>query len=177
MTIQSLPITDLHLDPANARRHSQRNLDAIMSSLARFGQQKPIVIDAKPRRSRRQRNASRRQGPRLDARRYRPHRPDRRRGHRLRDRRQPHRRSWPSGTRTSSARHWADPELGDLGFNDDEIRQWIDGLDVSPIDDPPVPTDFGESFQVIVDCQSESKQKELFERLTAEGWPCRLLTL
>src|SRR5438309_12020077 len=46
MTIESLPIASLHLDPANARRHSDRNLDAIMSSLVRFGQQKPIVIDA-----------------------------------------------------------------------------------------------------------------------------------
>jgi ParB-like chromosome segregation protein Spo0J len=46
MQIQSVPTSDLHIDPANARRHSDRNLDAIMSSLMRFGQQKPIVIDA-----------------------------------------------------------------------------------------------------------------------------------
>src|SRR5947209_16436552 len=46
MTTESLPIQDLHPDPANARRHSKRNLEAITSSLARFGQQKPIVIDA-----------------------------------------------------------------------------------------------------------------------------------
>src|SRR5947209_20180479 len=45
MTIESLPIASLHADPANTRRHSVRNLDAIMSSLVRFGQQKPIVVD------------------------------------------------------------------------------------------------------------------------------------
>jgi ParB-like chromosome segregation protein Spo0J len=45
MKLESLPIDQVHADPANARRHPQRNLDAIMSSLARFGQQKPIVID------------------------------------------------------------------------------------------------------------------------------------
>jgi len=47
MTVESLPITTLHLDPANARLHSPRNLEAIKSSLHRFGQQKPIVIDAR----------------------------------------------------------------------------------------------------------------------------------
>ena len=39
------PISELKLDPANVRRHSPRNLEAIKGSLARFGQQKPIVVD------------------------------------------------------------------------------------------------------------------------------------
>ena len=33
-------------DPANARKHSSRNLSAIKASLLRFGQQKPIVVDS-----------------------------------------------------------------------------------------------------------------------------------
>jgi hypothetical protein len=41
-----VPVDSLHLDPANVRRHPERNLDAIKASLARFGQQKPIVVDA-----------------------------------------------------------------------------------------------------------------------------------
>lgn len=40
----SVPIKTLIFDPANARKHSPKNLDAIKGSLARFGQQKPIVI-------------------------------------------------------------------------------------------------------------------------------------
>lgn len=43
--IESLPIADLHEDPANVRRHPERNLAGIKASLARFGQQKPIVVD------------------------------------------------------------------------------------------------------------------------------------
>jgi hypothetical protein len=46
MQIESVSIDSLSLDPANARLHSPRNLEAIKSSLARFGQQKPIVVDA-----------------------------------------------------------------------------------------------------------------------------------
>lgn len=39
-------LADLKLDPRNARAHDARNLQAIAESLRRFGQQKPIVIDA-----------------------------------------------------------------------------------------------------------------------------------
>jgi hypothetical protein len=39
-------VAELAADPANARKHSDRNLDAIKASLTRFGQQKPIVIDS-----------------------------------------------------------------------------------------------------------------------------------
>ena len=45
MEIQQVEIETLELDPANVRQHSDRNLDAIRSSLKRFGQQKPIVIN------------------------------------------------------------------------------------------------------------------------------------
>jgi|TARA_R100000479_G_scaffold131380_2_gene69245 ParB-like chromosome segregation protein Spo0J len=45
MQSETVPISSLTYDPANVRKHSRRNLDAIKASLARFGQQKPIVID------------------------------------------------------------------------------------------------------------------------------------
>ena len=40
-----LKISELANDPANARKHDQRNIKAIADSLQRFGQQKPIVVD------------------------------------------------------------------------------------------------------------------------------------
>jgi ParB-like chromosome segregation protein Spo0J len=46
MKSQTAKIADLLLDPANVRTHSERNLQAIKASLVRFGQQKPIVVDA-----------------------------------------------------------------------------------------------------------------------------------
>jgi DNA modification methylase len=44
MKIESVLVTQLLNDPANARKHSKKNLDAIKGSLAKFGQQKPIVV-------------------------------------------------------------------------------------------------------------------------------------
>jgi DNA modification methylase len=46
MQVEVLPLDALHVDVSNVRRHPARNLDAIKASLARFGLQKPIVIDA-----------------------------------------------------------------------------------------------------------------------------------
>ncbi len=40
----ALPIDTLSPDPANARKHSQRNLDAIKASLQRWGQRAPVVV-------------------------------------------------------------------------------------------------------------------------------------
>ena len=45
MKIDSVSIESLSADPANARKHSKKNLDAIKGSLQKFGQQKPIVVD------------------------------------------------------------------------------------------------------------------------------------
>jgi ParB-like chromosome segregation protein Spo0J len=44
MEIETRKVTDLKLDPSNARKHSEKNLDAIRNSLKLFGQRKPIVI-------------------------------------------------------------------------------------------------------------------------------------
>jgi DNA modification methylase len=47
MQLTTTKIAELSLDPSNVRKHSRRNLDAIKASLRKFGQQKPIVVDAK----------------------------------------------------------------------------------------------------------------------------------
>jgi DNA modification methylase len=44
MEVKRRLISDLTLDPQNARTHSQKNLDAIKKSLTQFGQRKPIVV-------------------------------------------------------------------------------------------------------------------------------------
>lgn len=46
MKVQSVKIEDISQDPANVRRHNERNLSAIVASLRKFGQQKPIVVNA-----------------------------------------------------------------------------------------------------------------------------------
>jgi DNA modification methylase len=46
MKLETLRIADLVSDPNNARKHDDKNLEAIKGSLTQFGQRKPIVIGA-----------------------------------------------------------------------------------------------------------------------------------
>lgn len=46
MKIERLALADLKPDPHNARRHPERNLQAIVASLDKFGQVRPILVDA-----------------------------------------------------------------------------------------------------------------------------------
>jgi ParB-like chromosome segregation protein Spo0J len=46
MKAEIVLIESLSFDPANVRKHPERNLATIKASLLRFGQQKPIVVDA-----------------------------------------------------------------------------------------------------------------------------------
>lgn len=44
LKIQSVSIDSLLPDPSNARKHSEKNLAAIKSSLEKFGQRRPLVV-------------------------------------------------------------------------------------------------------------------------------------
>jgi hypothetical protein len=46
LKIVSIEVAKLSSDPANARKHNQKNIDSIVGSLRRFGQQKSIVVDS-----------------------------------------------------------------------------------------------------------------------------------
>jgi DNA modification methylase len=46
MRTVKMKCSSLKLDPVNARTHDKRNVEAIKASLDKFGQQKPIVVDA-----------------------------------------------------------------------------------------------------------------------------------
>lgn len=41
----AVPIDSIQPDPNNARRRTPKNLDAIKSSLAEFGQRKPVIVN------------------------------------------------------------------------------------------------------------------------------------
>lgn len=46
LTVTTRKVSELANDPANARKHDDKNIEAIKASLQRFGQQKPIVVDS-----------------------------------------------------------------------------------------------------------------------------------
>jgi ParB-like chromosome segregation protein Spo0J len=72
-------------------------------------------------------------------------------------------------------------DLGLLGWSDDELAGMLDpeGID----DDAPPPgaddpgKDYEQKYAVAVECSSESEQETVYEKLHAEGYTCRLLTV
>jgi ParB family chromosome partitioning protein len=44
LSVETVDIDSLTLDPNNARRHPTKNLEAIASSLEKFGQRRPLVV-------------------------------------------------------------------------------------------------------------------------------------
>jgi hypothetical protein len=168
MQIETLPIADVHPDPANARRHSQRNLDAIKASLARFGQQKPVVIDAN--NVVRAGNGTLAAAEALGWTELRIVRTEllgiEATAFAIADNRTAELAEWDPDILAAAL---ADPAIGDLGFDEDPPEP--------PAEESPVPIDLAETWQVVAECANESQQQELFDRLTKEGFACRLLTL
>lgn len=67
-----------------------------------------------------------------------------------------------------------DFDLELLGFNEIEMGKMFDdvlsGADVKD-------EDYSEVFSVIIDCENESEQEKIFNRLDSEGYKCRVQSL
>jgi hypothetical protein len=73
--------------------------------------------------------------------------------------------------------------VADVETDNQAVRSMIDRLaeenpvdgdaEPKPLDDVIVPA----CFQVVVECHDEAQQREVFERLTTEGFKCRVLSL
>lgn len=55
----------------------------------------------------------------------------------------------------------------------DSVLQTADAILDTDRKEPPIP----ELFQIVIECKSESDQRDLFERLRGDGLKCRLLNL
>jgi ParB-like chromosome segregation protein Spo0J len=177
MNIIKLAISDLLPDPANARRHPQRNLDALMASLKRFGQQKPLVIDSN--------NIVRAGNGTLAAAKA---------------------LGWKeidcirsdlpitelsayavADNRTAELAEWDPDALGAAleGLSTDDLKSLAldDPAELAKLLDQPAEApeaddlSIADQFEVVVTCRDEEHQKEVFDRLTADGESCRLLTI
>jgi len=61
------------------------------------------------------------------------------------------------------------------GFTEDQIADLTRWLDRAPA--PPGAVDLPECFQVVVECESEARQRRVYERMSTEGHNCRVLTV
>jgi len=73
--------------------------------------------------------------------------------------------------------------LAGVETESEAVQRVLDEMLAAPAETPeglgetPPEVPIPEVFQVVVECRDEADQKDLFERLTAEGLKCKLLTL
>ena len=67
----------------------------------------------------------------------------------------------------------SDIDMGDFGFEDNLDK--IGDEEENETEEKGV--NLSETFQIIVECENEIEQQEIFEKLSGEGYKCRLSTL
>lgn len=178
MKTEKRKVLDLSIDPANARKHNDRNIEAIVASLRRFGQQKPIVVDCN--------NVVRAGNGTLEAAR---------------------RLQWESvdcvvtslsgsdaiayaiaDNRTAELAEWDEDTLAAqlngllseseeiaiaAGFTTQEIESM---LLLSEDEDEQPQIELSSKWEVVVACKDEKDQEYVFKMLGSEGYKCRVLT-
>ena len=170
MKIETIPIDSISPDPSNARRHPQRNLDQIKSSLRRFGQQKPIVVDAT--NTVRAGNGTLAAAKALGWETIQIVRSDLEKteltAFAIADNRSAELAEWDAEILSVTL---SDPEIGDVGFLDEEIRKLTGQLlESSPSLEMPA-----EKWLIVVTCKDEADQAELLERFATDGLKCKAL--
>jgi hypothetical protein len=170
MNIEQLPISSVSKDPANARKHPERNLEQIKASLRRFGQQKPIVVDAT--NVVRAGNgtlaaaialgwttiaAVRSELVKTELTAY-----------AITDNRSAELATWDTEILSAT---FADPDIGDVGFNPAEIDKMI-GRPMEDYTGEELPA---EKWLIVVTCKDEADQAELLERFATDGIKCKAL--
>lgn len=140
----AVPIADLRPDPSNARRHDERNVEAIVASLSRFGQRLPLVVQKQGmivRAGNGRMQAAKSLGwthlacvvvdeGSVDATAY-----------AIADNRTAELATWDDETLASLLQSLPDDAKLAAGFKDDELKDLLDGLTPPEVveDEPPAP--------------------------------------
>lgn len=169
-------VADLLGDPRNARLHPPRNIDVIRASMRLYGQQKNIVIlqdgicvagsgwlKAAELEGQEWVDVKIFDGTRAEA-----------IGYGLVDNRSSELAEWDEQIMPELLAEIPDDIRDDIGFSDEEIAAMFPAdHDAEPGDDDARPQLGDMEYRIIVECDSESQQQAVMQRLEAEGLSCR----
>jgi len=182
LRVLAVPIDQITSDPSNARTHSPGNIETIKASLSGFGQQKPLVIDAQGHclAGNGTLMAARALGWTHIAAMRSTLRGAHARAYSIADNRASDTSEWDDLVLAQHLAELQNDETinhGLTGFTDAQIEQWIgDAMGLAQENELP-DVAINDTYQVLVACNDEADQRELYERLTQDGYQCRVLTL
>lgn len=184
----SVPLAALTLDPANVRKHPERNMAAICASLRKYGQRKPIVVN------RRTGVVEAGNGTFQAFLTLRESEPERwthvaavlvddddttATGYAIADNRTAELADWDDAGLLAqlSALDSAGESIEDVGFSEKELGllrkqlgEWVDE------EIPDAGSGYVEQYGVIVICSDEAHQREIFDQLREQGLNCKVVT-
>jgi ParB-like chromosome segregation protein Spo0J len=173
MQIETVPIESISSDPANARKHGAKNLAAIKNSLRRFGQQKPIVVDADG--VVRADNGTLAAATALGWKEICVIRTalvgSEATAYAIADNRSGELAEWDEDmlSKELTALDAENFSLGDIGFDETDLKKLLD-------DQAPMDLELGEQkWLVVVTCKDEADQVAFLEQMSAVGRECRAL--
>jgi ParB-like chromosome segregation protein Spo0J len=177
LKIETISIDDLELDPNNARKHSEKNINAICESLTQFGQRKPIVINANDVviagngtvEAARKLGIKALEVVRVPA----DWSEEKIKAYALADNRTAELASWDAEILLSQLNELniADWDINALGFKEFELN---------PPKDSDADTDMksiGERYEVVIECEDENEQTALLIRLSQDGLKVRAIII
>jgi ParB-like chromosome segregation protein Spo0J len=172
-----VPIANLEFDPSNARVHSKINLKAIRGSLAKFGQQKPIVVTrdniviagngtlaAATELGWTEIDVvyTELTGPEAMA-------------YALADNRTADLADWDKGILGAQLQSLYDDgfEIAHIGF---EPADYLSGINLNGTAESDIsPPDIKNEWLVVVECRDEAHQEEIYQQLKDQGESCKLM--
>jgi ParB family chromosome partitioning protein len=173
LKVERVSITALTPDPTNARKHSQKNLDAIAGSLRQFGQRRPLVVYGSTVIAG---NGTLEAAKSLGWTEIAVTRvpsdwsPEQAKAYALADNRTAELAEWDSDVLADQL-----IELDAVGF---DLSEFGFAQMEPPTDPEPGPNgDLGERYEVVVECSDEFQQQDLLARFAGEGLKVRAIVL
>lgn len=180
--IEKIKISDLIFDPANLRKHNKKNIDAIKASIARFKQQTPIVIDKN--NIVRKGNGTLAAAIELGWIEINSIRTDlegsEATAYAIADNRTSELAEWDNDALKDTLKSLSDDEfdLYDVGFDKNDLENLFEEEtgNGNKNNEKDKETDIPEAkFEIIIKCENEIEQKNMFEELQNRGIKCVIL--
>lgn len=192
-TTTTIPIGDLKADPKNCRRHSERNVGAITTSLQKVGTGRSIVIDedgvvlagnatvkAASAAGIKKVKIIDADGDQIIAVRRRGLTAKQKAELAIADNRAGELATWDTDNLLATLNE-LDIDPADVTFSDEELTALAAAsADGEPDDEGPgagVDQNVADKYEVVISARDEAHQRELFTRLNAEGLKVRVLTV
>lgn len=180
-----VPVKQCILDPKNVRKHTNKNMKAIKDSLKEYGQRKPIVVQETSDGLLVRAGNGTLTATKILKREFiavvRIKEDDKMaQAYAIADNRSAELAEWDNMALAEQILDLSnhDIDVEGLGFSEKEIQKILDSISTDNSGGGGGNSvGFKNMYEVVVECKDETEQEQLYERFSAEGLKCRVLSM